>query len=341
MGSSARGPSRVAWLAVSAVCAATWCSAARAQDKGAEARVRFERGYALAQSGAFEQSIQEFELAYAASPNFSVLFNLAQAYGALGRVVKAKQTLQRYLDLGGDAIDAEQRRRTGELIAYYLGRIGRIAVTGLPSGAELSLDAEELGAVPVEAPQDAAAGRHVLSVRAQGYDPLVQVVEVRAGELATVELALSPRPQNAVAGMCPKIAVASCLAPLAQARYGRSKTQRAVAMAVGGGAVLLGGAAITLAIVNHSRYVEWRKRDEAFTTAFERDPSSTSIAQLESLLSDENAIRNRDSLELGLGVAAGTLALTSLALYLTAGHGAPTVSVGPRGDTQLGYRVAF
>src|SRR5689334_19745800 len=79
-----------------ALCMGVWAGSARAETPVDTARAHFERGYALAQQGAFEPAVAEFELAYAASPHFSVLFNLGQAYGASGRAVQAERTLLRY-----------------------------------------------------------------------------------------------------------------------------------------------------------------------------------------------------------------------------------------------------
>jgi tetratricopeptide (TPR) repeat protein len=443
-----------------------WPGTASADEAAAAAaREHFEHGYALAQSGSFEAAIEEFELAYAASPNFSVLFNLGQAYGASGRAVKAAHTLERYLELGGTAIDSGQRRRSEELIHYYQRRIGQLTPNGLPRGAVLSLDGEEQGSAPFAAPLEASAGSHALSVSAVGYQSSSEVVHVRAGEVVNVDVKLRPEAAASLFVTCdiPEVdvrvddvhvattPVATALrvqvgahrvslsrpgyaslhyslawssgqaqrltcplridapagelahlralhprstqvfvdgqpfrgeglpagvhvmavagqgfdpetrrieltarqtlsvslipraagALLDQARQRHEKTQKIAAYAVGGGAVLLGGAAITVAAINASRYASWRKKDEAFTSSFERDPSSTNLAQLEDLLTEENAIRNVDSLALGMGVAAATLAVTSVALYLTAGNGAPTLTVTPKGEATLGYVTAF
>lgn len=323
-----------------ALCLWVWCGSARAETPADSAREHFERGYALSQSGAFDRALEEFELAYAASPNFSVLFNLGQAYGAVGRAVEAERTLLRYLEVGGGDIDAEQRRRTLELIERYRRRIGRIALLGLPRGALVSLDGEDQGTAPFQAPLESSTGRHALSIRALGYQPFVRAVDVKAGEVAEVAVVLVALPHAVANDACVKSSAASCGA-LDEARQKRAKNQKIAALAVGGGAVLAAGTAITLAIVNSSRYGEWTKKAEAFTSAFRNDPSSVSTEQLEALLVEENSIRNRDTLVVGLGVAAGTLALTSLGLYLTAGSSAPTLSVSVRGEPSIGYRGSF
>jgi tetratricopeptide (TPR) repeat protein len=324
----------------SALCVWAWCGTARAEIPASDAREHFERGYAFTQTGDFEQALDEFRLAYAASPNFSVLFNLGQAYGASGRVVQAAHTLERYLEIGGDKIDAEQRRRTLVIIERYRRRIGRIALVGLPGGSIVSLDGEEEGTAPLQLPIEASSGRHAVSIRAFGYQPLVLPVDVKATEVVEITVALVPVPSPATRDARAERSGALC-AVLEQAREKRRKTHKTAALALGGGAVLAGGVAITLAIANSARYAAWRKRSEAYASAFQRDPNSVSVNQLEALLTDENSIRNRDTTVVGLGVAASALALTSIGLYLTAGSAAPTLSVTPRGEASVGYQASF
>lgn len=439
-------------------------SAAAAADVQA-AREHFDRGYALAQSGAFETAIEEFTLAYAASPNFSVLFNLGQAYGASGRAVQAAATLRRYLEIGGSNIDAEQRRRTSELIASYQRRVGRIELSSLPSGAHVSLDGEELGTAPFPTALEANAGRHALLVQAAGYAPAHGVVVVVAGETSKPQLALRAEGESWLMIGCelPDVAVvvdgqrvaqtpvvdplklssgehlvtlsragyvtferkmvwrgdetqrldcdlqssaaASDLAGLAvrhpigttvqvdgrtfaggripagshqvtvagsgfepasqrvelrpgqllsvviaprrdastltRERQQRSRNQKLASYLVGAGAVLTGGAAAVIAVTNAPRYDDWRNKSDAFTRQFQQAPESTTSGQLEQLLQEENAIRNRDAAALGLGIAGVTLAATSAVLYFTAGQGAPALTVTPKGTAIVGYGAAF
>jgi hypothetical protein len=124
-------------------------------------------------------------------------------------------------------------------------------------------------------------------------------------------------------------------------RRSRERNQKLAAMIMGGTAVVAGGTALALALVNNGRYDDWQQRRADFSSRFQEDPSSTSLGELDQLLTQENSIRNRDSLALGVGVAAGVLALTSVALYLTAGSGAPSLTLSPRGDARLGYRQTF
>ncbi|HYP87358.1 MAG TPA: hypothetical protein VEQ59_04380, partial [Polyangiaceae bacterium] len=142
------------------------------------------------------------------------------------------------------------------------------------------------------------------------------------------------------ASRCIEAPTTSCDA-LVEARRKRAKTQKVVAFALAGGALLSGGSAVALALVNDARYRAWIAKEQAFTSGVRRDPTSFDSATLESQLADANSIRNCDAVVVGLGVAAGSLALASLGLYLTAGSGAPTLSASTHGDFSAGYRASF
>lgn len=326
-----------------ALAGLAWTVPAGAQSADAAAREYFEQGYAAAQAGSFDEACERFRLAYAASPNFSVLFNLGQAYGAAGRPVEAASTLARYLSLGGVAIDSEQRSTTEQLIAYYRRRIGGVRVSSLPAGAVITLDGAPVGSAPLSGPFDAATGRHALSVRASGYQPFVADIDVRVGEVTSVvpRLRAEDAPSSPAAAGCGT--ACGRLRELERARGSHARTQKLVALSLGGAAVLTGGAALTLALISGSRYRDWQRKSEAFTAAFQRDPSSTNAEQLERLLREETSVRNLDAAALGLGVGAGFLAISSLALFFTAGGSSniPRVGVGLRGDFGIQLQSSF
>jgi len=453
-----------------ALAALTVSGPALADAPATSAREHFENGYALARDGAFEAAIAEFQLAYATSPHFSVLFNLGQAYGAAGRAVEAAHTLERYLEVGGANVDDAQRRRVSELVAYYRRRIGSLHATIRPAGASVVVDGQPVGTAPLAGPVELSAGLHGVAVTLDGHLPITASVRVIAGETASLAVELTrsesasktgiggvevlcavpeatvvldgqsrvardhaslraepgrhelqfsrkgylphaeivtltggesrpincglipdpeatglaslrvehptgtrvwadgqpfagrPLPEGAhvvrvegegyesatrtirlVAGEGATVSILPRRdgTVLERERSARVRNQQVAAYVVGGAAALSGAAAIVLAISNGSRYTTWRANTQAFTESFARDPGSTSTAQLEQLLSDENAIRNRDVIAVGLGVGAGTFLVTSLALFFTAGSSHPTLSVTAAGEPLVGYRTTF
>jgi hypothetical protein len=161
------------------------------------ARQHFQRGYGAAQRGELDLAVTEFERAYAASPNPSVLFNLGQAYASAGRALEAVDTLERYLALSGDAVQPGRRALVESLIAYHSRSLGELALDISPTGAEVTVDARSVGAAPLAAPLRLTRGAHVVSVSLSGYEPQLAPVEVRAGERLPLRVALRPSAPSA------------------------------------------------------------------------------------------------------------------------------------------------
>jgi len=438
---------------------------AHAEDATDAARAHYDRGYRLASEGVFEAAIAEFERAYALSPNYSVLFNLGQAYGAAGHAVKAAQTLERYLELGGANLDLQQRRRVAELVAAYRRRIGKLALEVRPAGAEITIDGQRIGNAPLTSATELEAGAHGLVVSADGFLTFARSVAITPGETMPVEVALSPRtgaaslelgcsipdvrvsvdgvergqtplpkslllkagrhqlvlaragyqtatvelelePDKSTRYACalkrdPRPINASRLAiehPLAtrvtvdgapfrgeplvpgkhrvavegvgferrelgvdlapgralrlslvpprsrreleRSREQRASVQRFAAYAVGGVAIASGAVAVGLAISNAGRYEDWREKNRRFLESHASQSTAAAAQALDQLLAEENSIRNRDALALGMGVAAGTLLVTSIGLWLTASTHQPTLTV-TGSSAQLGYGSSF
>jgi len=436
-----------------------------AETKGS-ARERFERGYGLARDGDFEAAIAEFEAAYATSPNFSVLFNLGQAYGAAGHAVEAAHALERYLELGGTAVSDEQREKVTRLIEYYRRRVGKLSLDVAPAGAHATLDGKDVGSAPFAQPLEVTAGTHGLSITLQGYEPANVSVRIEGGQSTPLKLELVAHQAPALLRVaCPVSDVqididgkASGSTPLGDAlrlrpgkheltmrregyvasqkkldlapessrivdcelrvdakapglsrlrvrhpegtqvlvdarpfdgnalpqgrhevtvvgagyertarevrlapgasitldtiptlapsrleseRSSRQKTQKIVAYALGGAALAAGTSSVILALSNRSRYADWRAKDERFLADYAKSPQSATPQQLDELTTEENSIRNRDTLALGLGVAGSLLLAGSAALYLTAGGGGPALIVTGAHDARLTYRASF
>lgn len=105
------GLQRIAvFLLVAPAALAVWpAGIARAQDAAdALARAHFDQGFRLAAQHGYAAALDEFELAYQTSPNFSVLYNIAQAHVALHQPREAIMTLLRYLRDGEGKLAARR-----------------------------------------------------------------------------------------------------------------------------------------------------------------------------------------------------------------------------------------
>jgi hypothetical protein len=186
-------------LAAFAACLVSFAGSARASDPDeARARAHFERGYTLAERGAFSEAIAEFEAAQALRSNVSLLYNLGQAYAAAGRSAEAVATLERYLADGGAAVTPERRRQAEGLLLYHAPRVGRIQLEIEPAGAAVSIDGKPVGRAPLPSALPVTPGQHALVISADGYAATATAVDARAQETSSLTLRLTPLPRKAL-----------------------------------------------------------------------------------------------------------------------------------------------
>jgi hypothetical protein len=172
------------------------------QTQNEVARKHFERGYQLTQAGELEAAILEFELAYKTQPNFSVLYNLAQAYTASGRVIPAINTFKHYLALGGERIPETRRAQVRETIRVLSLRTGQLVLRDVPTGFDVSIDGNSLGLTPIAQPVRLGAGPHTLVVARPGYVPYSVGIQIQPGAELQVHPQLQPRLDASVVLQC-------------------------------------------------------------------------------------------------------------------------------------------
>jgi hypothetical protein len=166
-----------------------------AESPSDSAREHFTRGYAFAQSGDANAAIREFEQAYAASPNTSVLYNLGQAYAAAGRSSEALDALQRYLELGGAAVTEARAQQVNALIAYHAQRVGQLEIELEPRSATLLVDGAVIGSGPRTIRLN--AGPHGLTATAPGFESRTVRANVTAQTAEKLSIRLAPQAEPA------------------------------------------------------------------------------------------------------------------------------------------------
>lgn len=196
---------RARWLLAALLGASTGLSftnVAHAQadaETRARARQHYERAKELVNAESFEEAAEEFRKAYEIAPHFEVLYNLGQAYVALGRPVEAVEALSRYLAEGGERIAKPRRADVEQEIERQRGNIGELMLELEPATATVAIDGVSLAEQEPGKPKLLASGRHVVSATAAGYRPVVLPVQVVKAERRTVALRLErleePAPQ--------------------------------------------------------------------------------------------------------------------------------------------------
>jgi hypothetical protein len=160
----------------------------------AEAKLHYERANELVLEGAFEAAAIEFRKAYEIAPRFEVLYNLGQAYVALGRAVEAADTLSRYLAEGGTRVDAARRAEVDKEIQRQTARIAQLTLSIEPPSATVTLDGEPLAPDVWRQPLRVTLGTHRIAVTAPHYLPKLLTVTAAGGEHRTISVRLEPPP---------------------------------------------------------------------------------------------------------------------------------------------------
>jgi hypothetical protein len=156
-----------------------------------EAKDNFERGYTLFQRGDFATAATLFERAYTLRPNYSVLYNLAQAYASSGRLAAAVDAFERYLREGGAEIAEDRRKSVESAVRYYSSRIGTLDLAVTPPGADVSVDGRHVGKAPLSAGLRVNAGPHVVTAKLPQHELGIRAVDVAGGAATRVELQLA------------------------------------------------------------------------------------------------------------------------------------------------------
>lgn len=99
-------------------------SASASEDRAARARDAFSEGLRLVEAKEYRAAESAFARAYALEPHPLALYNLGQCQARLGRYGAAAQTLERFLEQGGETVDAAQRAAVTSQIDELRARAG-------------------------------------------------------------------------------------------------------------------------------------------------------------------------------------------------------------------------
>jgi hypothetical protein len=201
--------------------ASPFVSDASAQD----ARELFQRGRGAYETGDFEGAVEAWRAAYELDPRPLLQFNLAQAYERLGRLQESLEAYERFLAAApSDAEDVPAARLRAAALQQRLARTG-IVLRGGPEGAVVLVDGTERARLPRPDPIAVPPGSYRVEIRAEGYEPFESVVAVTAGAQVEVEVAMRALDGGA-----------------AEPASGGGVSTIGIAVAAGGGALLVGGA---------------------------------------------------------------------------------------------------
>jgi len=162
---------------------------AQSPDALREAAKRFERGVTLYGEADYRGALVEFRRAGALVPNAAVLYNIGETEYQLKDYASALTTFERYLAEAGPG--DSHRAEVESNVSALRSRVGHIAVTTVPPGAEISVDDQPVGRTPLEKSVLVSIGRRKVVASLAGRLPVTRYVDVAAEDNVSVALQLS------------------------------------------------------------------------------------------------------------------------------------------------------
>jgi PEGA domain len=161
-------------------------AAAEADDQ----ETLIKQGVELRRAGKDQAALEQFRRAYDVGPTPRVLAQMGLAEQALGRWVDAEAHIGRALETPQDPWIAKYQA-TLESSRVTIGQhLGSLEVSGQPAGAEVRIDGQHTGTLPLSRTLRVPAGSIVLEISAPGYFPLTRSVNVVPGQLTRQSVGL-------------------------------------------------------------------------------------------------------------------------------------------------------
>lgn len=252
-----------------------------------EARTRFQRGVDLYRDGSFDAALAEFTKAYELSPNYRVLYNIAQVQSERHDYVAALNLFEKYLREGGTEVPADRREQVTKEITALKGRVAQVTVSADADGAELLVDGVSAGTLPLTEPVIVNAGVRQLQVRKAGYEPSSRTETIAGGDTVHLDFKLKPSVTATPAGGAPQgapLATHSDTADLSD--QPESTPSRAPFWITLTSTALLTGGAVTFGVLTNNANKDLDSRLAAFPANADRIREARSTLKTDALLTD-------------------------------------------------------
>jgi hypothetical protein len=190
-------------------------STAVAADPEAQVDAIIKKAVDLRHQGKDREALVELQRASTIGnpPRLSAQIGLAEQ--ALGLWPAAEKHLKQALDQGEDPWIKKHRNTLDESMTFVQGHLATLDVWGAPDGAEVLVNGEQVGTLPLPSPLRVDAGTTQLSVRATGFLPAVRTLELAVGANQREHVVLLAQSVPAAAQPLEPAAPAAAPAPVA------------------------------------------------------------------------------------------------------------------------------
>jgi hypothetical protein len=164
------------------------------KDAIAEARAHYDRGRAFYDEGRYAEALAEMRRANELAPSFKILRSIGLVQGELGDYAGAVASLERYIEAGGDAVRADERKEAEARVGQYVTHVAVLDIVTEPAGATLVLDGAALGKSPLPQPVMVNGGHHTIAATLDGYAEATKELDAGGGDHIRVDLELVAQP---------------------------------------------------------------------------------------------------------------------------------------------------
>lgn len=155
----------------------------------------YEKGLALSTQNESEQALAAFQRAHRLAPSERTFGQMGLAEAELGRWVESEVHLTAALQSDSTDWLAKWRKTLERELGYVRRHVGSLLVIGTV-GAQVSVDGQIVGTLPLTKMLRVGEGMRRVVARADGYDELVESVTVSGGGSATAEMVLKSLARN-------------------------------------------------------------------------------------------------------------------------------------------------
>lgn len=238
---------------VTAVCVALslGCAGASAWAQSESAQDLVRQGFEARRAQRDDEALLRFRAALAIDPSPMVLAQVALAELALGRWRDAAAHLRACL-AADDPWIARHRAELEAAAARVDEHLGTLELYDGVDGAEVSLDGEPVGRLPLPGPLRWPVGRVTVRVRAEGYAPLDRAAVIHPGERARESVAqrpADPSPPPAPTVVTSLVAVPVLVTPSLREAPRRVRAPRGWSARVGAAPWVVLGAGVLVGVV--------------------------------------------------------------------------------------------
>jgi hypothetical protein len=287
---------RAAAVLLMVVCSGVHAQAPAPATAADEANALILEGLKLREQGQDRAALPLFERAYQLAPTPRALAQRALAEQALGAWVPAETHLREAVAATSDPWIIQNQQALSEALAVIGTHLGYLQVNSNVAGAELRIDGQYVGQLPLAAPMRLIVGRPLLELTAAGHYPVRREITIKAGALSTESIELVSVPAEPPAASAEDSTPAPAIEEAASDRGATPALSPLVFFAAAGVTAALGGVTVWSALntkAKNDAYEEYSAR-----------PSATPAESLHGLEDAEDAQQRTNILLAGTGVAA-------------------------------------